>query len=192
MEEIFKTIPSFPDYQVSNFGRVKTNSRPIRYIHAKTKNEHFRITEEKFLKVHYNNRTGYKFYQLYLNKKMYNKTIHSLVSDAFLNSVEEYECINHIDGNKHNNCVSNLERCTNKYNHEHAVKTGLSARGDRVKNSKLNDNCVYAIRYFIEKGYSDLELSRAFKISRPTINLIRNNKLWKHVPLTGEELTIKN
>jgi hypothetical protein len=84
MKEVFKTIPSFSDYEVSNCGRVRTLSRPIRYLHAVTGKEHFRISEHRFLKVHYNNRTGYNFCQLYKDKKMYNKTIHSLVADVFL------------------------------------------------------------------------------------------------------------
>ena len=51
--EIFKTIPSFPDYEVSNFGRVKTKSRLVRYEHAVTKQEHFRQTSDRFLKVQF-------------------------------------------------------------------------------------------------------------------------------------------
>lgn len=190
MQEIFKTIPSYPDYLASNFGRVKTKSRQIRYVHAVTKKEHFRQSFERFLKVQFNKLTGYKFYQLYLEKKMYNKTIHKLVADTFLDKIEGLEFINHIDGNKHNNCVSNLEYCTNEYNHHHATVTGLKAKGEKILTSKLNDNMVHAIKWFLNKGVSHKELSQAFKISRPTINLIANNKIWKHIALTGEELTV--
>ena len=53
--------------------------------------------------------------------------VHRLVSLAFLDKVSKYEelQVNHIDGNKSNNCVSNLEWCTNDENNEHAWKTGL-------------------------------------------------------------------
>lgn len=191
MLEIFKTIPSFEDYEVSNFGRVKTKSREIRYTHSKTKKEHFRITNERFLKVQYNNLTGYKFHQLYLNGKMFNKTIHSLVADAFLEKIKGFDCINHIDGNRHNNILSNLERCTNEYNHLHATITGLKAKGSEIKSAKLNDNMVHAIKWFLSKGVTHKELSLAFKVCRPTINLISNNKTWKHISLTNEELKIE-
>jgi hypothetical protein len=184
MEEIFKIIPSFPDYLVSNFGRVKTISRKLRYIHAVTKTEHFRQSSERFLKVQYNKLTGYKYHQLYLNKKMYNKPIHQLVADAFLDRVVGFDWINHKDGNKHNNCVENLEWCTMEYNHHHATITGLVARGDRVGTSKLNDNTVHAIKWFLNKGFSHQELSEAFKVSRPNISMIANNKTWKHIKLT--------
>lgn len=191
MKEIFNTIPSFPDYEVSNFGRVRTKSRLIRYVHALTKKEHFRKSEERFLKVHFNNLTGYKFYQLYLNKKMYNRNIHSLVADAFIPKEEGKDCVNHIDGNKHNNCLTNLERCTNAYNHYHATVTGLVAKGERVKTSKLTEGAVHAIKWFLAKGFSHSELSKAFKISRPNISLISQGETWKHIKLTGEELTVK-
>jgi len=189
MEE-FLTIPSFPDYLVSNFGRVKTKGRPIRYVHAVTGKEHFRNTNERFLKVHFNKLTGYKFYQLYKDKKMVNKSIHQLVADAFIKRKDGLNIINHIDGNKHNNCVENLEWCTNEYNHEHATKTGLKAKGSQIGTSKLNEYTVHAIKYFLDKGFSHRELSTAFKISRPTISLIKENKTWKHVALTGTELEI--
>lgn len=187
--EIFKLIPTFPDYEVSNYGRVRTKSRRIRYTHAVTGQEHFRVGVERFLKVQFNDLTGYKFHQLYRDKKMYNKPIHQLVADAFLLPVEGAECINHIDGNKHNNEVTNLERCTNKYNHEHASKTGLLANGSRIGTSKLNEKSVVAIKKLLLGGWSHSEIAELFEVSKSTISLIAENKTWKHA-LTGSELQV--
>ena len=174
--EIFKIIPEFPDYLVSNFGRVKTKSRLLRYVHAVTKKEHFRKSEERFLKIQFNNLTGYKFCQLYKNNKMSNRTLHNLVANTFIENQKKLPCINHIDGNKHNNCVDNLEWCSNEYNHKHATETGLKAKGEQIKSSILNENSVHAIKWFLNKGISHTELSKAFKISRPAITLISLNK----------------
>lgn len=185
--EVFKTIPSFPDYEVSNFGRVKTKQRKVRYVHAITKEEHFRITESKFLKVQYNKRTGYKFHQLYRDKKMHNVNIHKLVSEAFLPHEQDKDTINHIDGNKHNNVIENLERCSNLYNHEHATKTGLKASGGRVKGAILNDRMIHAIRYLSSLGLSHVEISKAFQVSRSNISLICEGKTWKNT-LTGRRI----
>ena len=55
---------------------------------------------------------------------MYNKPIHQLVANAFLDKLPHHEVVNHKDGNKHNNVVDNLEWCTNAYNHKHATETG--------------------------------------------------------------------
>lgn len=189
--EIFKTIESFPDYEVSNLGRIRTKSRKIRYTHAITKHEHFRQTESRFLKIQFNNRTGYKFCQLYLDKKMFNKTIHRLVAIEFIPNPFNLPVVNHKDGNKHNVVADNLEWSTDEYNHEHATATGLKAKGEKIGSSKLNNEMVHAIKWFLKKGVSHSELSKAFKISRPTITLISNNKIWKHITLTNEELTDK-
>jgi hypothetical protein len=186
MEEEFRIIPSFPDYLVSNFGRVKTKSRPIRYTHPRTGEQHFRQSEERHLKIQTNKKTGYKFHQLYKGGKMFNRPIHVLVSDAFLERPEWGEVINHKDGNKHNNTVGNLEWTTDKYNHEHATITGLKANGTKIKSSILNDSCVRGIRYFLSKGYSHSELASAFGVSRATISLLAEGKTWKHV----ENITI--
>lgn len=183
MKEIFKVIPMFPDYEVSNCGRVKTRKRKIRYTHAITKKEHFRESEERFLKVHYNNLTGYKFYQLYKDKKMKNKPIHQLVANAFIKEIKGLDFINHKDGNKHNNILDNLERCTREYNHKHATESGLMAKGERIGTSKLTDNIVHAIKWFLNKGVSHTELASAFKISRPTISIIKAGKSWKHITI---------
>lgn len=189
--EKFETLKAFPDYEVSNCGRIRTKSRKVRYVHSVTGKEHFRVTESRFLKIHENRRTGYKFCQLYKDKKMYNLTIHSLVANTFLTRKSTLEIVNHKDGNKHNNVVGNLEFCSNEYNHEHATKNGLKANGTKVASSKLNDSSVHAIKYFLNKGVSKYELSKAFNVSKATIIFISQNKTWKHIALTGEELKLK-
>lgn len=188
--EVFKEMFGYPDYEISNYGRVKTKSRNVRYTHAVTGKEHFRMTEERFLKQYENNRTGYKFLQPRLNGKPKNETIHRLVAMTFIDNPEGLFCVNHKDGNKHNNCVDNLEWCSNEYNHKHATLTGLKAKGEKVGTSKLNMCCVIAIKKLISKGWSDKKISNLFEVSRSNITMIRNRKIWKHVALTGEELTL--
>jgi hypothetical protein len=181
-EEIFRVVPSNPNYEVSNCGRVRTLARPVRYVHAVTKKEHFRMLETRFLKGY--NMLGYKFCSLHDNKKARPIAIHRLVAEAFLPPVPGTECINHIDGNKHNNRVDNLERCTNAYNHEHATRTGLKAKGETCGMSKLNDHCVHAIKWFLSKGISHNELAKAFKVNKSTITLINTGEIWKHIILS--------
>lgn len=187
MKEVFKDIIGYEDYQISNKGRVIAKEKKVRYTHAVTKQEYFRTTKEKFLKIYHNNRTGYKFIQLYKNKQSKNFNIHRLVALNFLPKEENKDQVNHIDGNKHNNTVENLEWCTNEYNHEHATKTGLKATKERVGTAKLTEEKVFYIRELIKIGVTHEKLAEIFNISRPTITLISNNKIWK---LTNEELTI--
>lgn len=174
MEE-FKTIIGFPDYEISNFGRVKTRERLIRYVHSVTKEEHFRKSVSRFLKVQFNNRTGYKFVQLYLDKKMYNKTLHRLVAENFLpKSNGEY--VNHKDGNKHNNVKENLEWCTDEYNHAHATITGL-----KKTKEKLNETCVYAIKNLLKSKLSHTKIAAIFGVSPSLITQISSGQIWLDV-----------
>lgn len=187
--ETFKTIVGYDDYEISNFGRIKTKERMVRYVHARTKKELFRKTDGRFMKVYENNITGYKHVVLRKDNKPKTLTIHTLVAKTFIQRIEGLNVVNHIDGNKHNNCIENLEWCDNKYNHEHATRTGLTAKGTQVSSSKLNEKCIHAIIYFLDKGFTHTEIAKAFDVSRPTITLIHQKKSWKHVALIQTALT---
>lgn len=62
------------------------------------------------------NHKGYFVYYLSVNGKRICRTAHRLVAEAFIPNPNNLPCINHIDENKKNNRVSNLEWCTHKYN----------------------------------------------------------------------------
>lgn len=190
MEEIWQTVRGYHDYLISNCGRVKTKSRPLRYVHAISGNEHFRISTERYLKK-YKTKQGYDFVQLYKNEVSKNLTIHRLVALTFLENPKNFEVVNHIDGNKLNNRVDNLEWCTDAYNHKHAMDMGLLAKGSNVGTSKLDERSVHAIRKLLAINLSHILIAEMFLVSRATISLIAENKTWKHVALTGIELEIK-
>lgn len=100
MEEVWKEIPGFDNYQVSNLGRVKSKKR--------------------ILKLYENKRSGYLYTHLSQNKKTKVMRVHRIVATVFIENKNNKLYINHIDGNKTNNCVSNLEWCTPKENSIHA------------------------------------------------------------------------
>jgi|DEB0MinimDraft_4_1074332.scaffolds.fasta_scaffold67134_2 hypothetical protein len=99
MQEIWKTIEEFPKYEVSSQGKVRN------------------IKTGRVLKTSLNNK-GYK--QVNLGKSL---LVHRLVCLTFLPN--KSETVNHIDGDKFNNNVSNLEWCTNEYNQKQAWENGL-------------------------------------------------------------------
>lgn len=192
--EKWKTIQDYKCYFISDKGRVLSKSRKVRYVHAVTGNEHWRKLEEKFLQVYHNNQTGYKFVQLRnIANTPKNITIHRLVALTFLFRSKDKNFVNHKDGNKHNNTVENLEWCTNTYNHEHATRTGLKAKGDKIGSSKLNNNSIIAIRKLINSGWKDVEIAGLFEVSRSNITHIKLGVTWKHVALSdGKELIRKH
>lgn len=103
MEEIWKDIQGYEGlYQVSNLGRVKS----LNYNH----------TGKEKLRIIRKDKYGYMYVILYKNKTYKHFTIHRLVANAFIDNPKNLPQINHIDENKENNCVNNLEWCTSKYN----------------------------------------------------------------------------
>lgn len=72
--------------------------------------------------------SGYYHVQLYKNGKPSTKLVHKIVAEAFIPNPDNKAEVNHIDGNKANNCASNLEWVTRKENLSHAVETGLKRR----------------------------------------------------------------
>ena len=105
MKEIWKDIKDYEGlYQVSNLGRVK------------------RITTGRVLKP-LKHANGYLMVKLSKNSIVYTKTVHRLVAEAFIPNPEHKSEINHIDENKTNNTVSNLEWMTRKENINHGTRT---------------------------------------------------------------------
>lgn len=110
-------------YLISNYGNIKTLSRPI---YKKNGEIHY-IQKEKFLKPSLLP-IGYFYIGLHNNGKMKLKTIHSLVAEHFIENINKKRTVNHKDGNKLNNHVSNLEWATDSENIQHAYNTGLKKR----------------------------------------------------------------
>ena len=113
--EVFKPIEGYENlYEISNFGRVKSLSKLIGR----------RIKPETFLKIRITPH-GYEMVTLCKNGKPFNASVHRLIAKAFIENPLNKPCINHIDGNKLNNDISNLEWCTYRENNIHAYRTGL-------------------------------------------------------------------
>lgn len=97
MKEIWKNIMGFNGYQVSNLGRVRS------------------LKTYKILKQTTNSQ-GYKTLGLCKRSKISTFLVHRLVADAFIPNPDKLPCVNHKDENPSNNCISNLEWCSYKYN----------------------------------------------------------------------------
>jgi hypothetical protein len=128
MKEIWKDIDfieGFEElYQVSNLGRVKSLGRTIYYPNScynKTNEGVFR--PERILKAKTKRYAGVTLSNS--KKKIYPST-HRLVALAFIPNPNNKPCVNHIDGDKQNNCVSNLEWLNWDENTNHAWQTGLA------------------------------------------------------------------
>ena len=124
--EIWKDVVGYEGlYKISNLGRLKSLKRTFLYSKGV-----YRTFDERIKKVcetsKRKNRQGYLCSRLKdKNGKSKCEYIHILVAKAFIKNKGNKPTVNHIDGNKHNNNVINLEWCSYSENNSHAIKNGL-------------------------------------------------------------------
>lgn len=112
MEQIqWKNVKDFDNYKINRYGQVVN------------------VKRNKILKEDKTNGRGYCNVTLYKNGTPYRKVVHRLVAETFIPNPNNLPQVNHIDGNKHNNYVENLEWCTQSRNMKHAFKNGLEIHG---------------------------------------------------------------
>ena len=129
-------------YLISDLGRVMSISR------EKVAGFNLYRKETIILRTYVDT---YGYYSITLTDKKGNRKnhkIHRLIAEAFLENEYNKPCINHIDGNKKNNNIDNLEWCTKKENNIHAIKTGLRKTfqidKDKLKKDYLINNLSIA------------------------------------------------
>ena len=128
--EIWKDIENFEGlYQISNLGRVKSANR---VVHVEDPKNHRKYDKHfpECIKTTNLDTKGYVMVTLKKNGKTSRYRIHRLVANAFIPNPNNLPQVNHIDENKENNCVDNLEWCTNEYN----IKYGT--RISRISNKR--------------------------------------------------------
>lgn len=151
-------------YEISNFGNIR-NSRTKRVLKQNT-NQH-----------------GYKLYvgTLGSRAKIKGIVIHRAVAEAFIPNPENKPQVNHIDGNKENNCVNNLEWVTNKENIEHAIRTGLQNNsGEHNGKAKLTQKQAEEIRKIRKEKHTPYrKIAKKYNVSHYTIIQICKNRYYK-------------
>lgn len=158
--EIFKDVKGYEGYyEISNYGRVRSTSyKGTRILKpAITKN-------------------GYLNVVLCINQKKEHKLIHRLVAEAFIPNIHNYSTVNHIDENKLNNKVENLEWLSVENNNRHS-------------NTKmLTKEQVLEIPNLVESGYTQLEIANHFNVSRRAIQFILMGEHWNNLGIDFTKL----
>lgn len=110
--------------------------------------------------------------------------VHRLVAVAFLPNPLLLPVVNHKDGNKQHNHVSNLEWCTHQENVQHAYDTGLkSNQGSKHPQAILNEESIKQIKSMIKGGTAYKHIAGIFTVSYATIWAIAKGKRWAHVDI---------
>ena len=165
--EIWKDIKGYEGhYRVSNLSRVSSTRRG----------------SEKILKAGINGH-GYYTVVLCLEKNRESRTIHRLVAEAFIPNPENKPQVNHIDSDRKNSVIENLEWVTAKENNRHAVKFGFwkPFKGSASGMAKLTEKDIPVIRSLISKGWSNTKIGKLYGVSNVLISCIKLNKNWTHV-----------
>ena len=171
IEEVWKDVVGFESYyQVSNLGRVMCKENPIVYKGGKNYNKKQRIKKLS------NSSNGYKKTMLHDGIKLTNHYVHRLVAKAFIPNQENKPQVNHIDHNKTNNVLENLEWVTQKENTIKGVIYGNINNKKRPNTKRLTNSQIVDVAIKFCQGYSVAETASIMNVARTTISSVRNKR----------------
>jgi hypothetical protein len=164
----WKVPSSAPSLLVSETGRV------VRMASSRRKGAGWQTYPEKELLP---NRVGagYLAVGYKLANKLHREYVHRLVAEVFLPSEPCKNEINHIDGDKTNNSVSNLEWVTHAQNHQHAARCGLSAK------ATLTPTQVIEIKQLLDKRIAIKAIADMYGVTYSAVSHIKHGRSWTHV-----------
>ncbi len=176
----FRQVPRYEGlYMVSNTGLVLSLGRS-----TVDKNGHVKTKRAKILKVGLD-RDLYCYVSLYdENKRVSRKSVHSLVCLAFIGDRPNDSQINHINFDRQDNRLENLEYVSPSENVKHSVGSGTRSHlvGEDAPYSLMTEEKVLEARFMYKhQNVTKAEVARHFKISKGCVDAIIENKTWKHI-----------
>lgn len=170
MEEKWKDIQGYEGlYQVSNLGRV----RSIKILNCSIDS------------------CGYEQLRLYKNGEAKSKKVHRLVAETFISNTDRLPQVNHKDENKTNNCIKNLEWCSNEYNHNYGTRNKRAAETRQKSKRGFKPCCAFKDDVLVAVYDSVSDAARQTGSSRGNIQQCLNGKRqtacgfrWTFEPIT--------
>lgn len=158
MSEIWKPVVGCDLYEVSSLGRIKRVKPAKGAVVGLVMSP--QLGKEGYIRV--------------MARGFPTKLVHRIVANAFLGDIAGKD-INHINGNKSDNRVENLEICSRSYNMKHAIR----CLGTKI--SKLTVDGVLEIRKLHQYGLANCEIAKAFDVTTTNVWSIIKRKSWAHV-----------
>lgn len=148
MDEAWRDIPQYIGYyQASNLGRIRSVERIAK---------NGRMVKSHIIKIKVHPVTGYCMVTLGIDGKPITKLVHRLVASAFMENPNRLPQINHIDENKENNAITNLEWCTAKHNMNHGTQI------ERARRKKFKPVNMYTIDNVFIRRFESLDEAAKF------------------------------
>ncbi|WP_369604693.1 NUMOD4 domain-containing protein [Nocardia nova] len=169
--EIWKSVPGFDYYEVSDHGRVRSY-----------RGWGGRRLEEPKLMTQGTNRDGYRIVGLTTGDGVRQWRVNRLVALAFLGECPAGKMVAHNNGVRSDNRLTNLRYATQAENEGDKKRHGTVQAGSRHSRSILTEAQVAEIRSEYASGVSQMKLAAKFGTHQTNISLIVRNKAWTSVP----------
>jgi hypothetical protein len=175
-KKVWEDIEGFVGYyQISNHAEIRSLDR---WVATKPSSNNKRFIKGQVMKSCINN---YRVIRLSKDGISKHFLLHRLLALAFIPNPNNYPCVNHIDGNKLNNDLNNLEWCTYSYNSTHSYIIGKqNKKGENHHFAKLTEKDVREIRY-MDGTLTRWFMSKLYNISIHTIRDICIGRRWSHI-----------
>lgn len=179
--EDWKDVVGYEEYYaISSIGRVISYPRKVWSV----KNNCYANRKGRLLKQKHTY-DGYRTITLHVDTIRKETMVHRLIAQAFIPNFENKAYVNHIDGNKQNNHIDNLEWVTASENCIHAIKTGLApslAGEGNIKSSITEEQAIYIKQnYFKQSHGNKQEFASHLPISNSVVKKIAYGTLWSHL-----------
>jgi hypothetical protein len=164
-------------FAVSNLGRVKRMyDYPTKTQLSNNPNDELGCIKPLYIKP-----DGYAAVGAFIHGKNKPHSVHRLVAEAFIPNPENKLCVNHINSNRSDNRVENLEWVTHRENIIHSMVFGKKTDfGEGSHRAKLKQSDVDNIRILLNKGANQTEISKIYNVAPSTINNISTGKRWNN------------
>lgn len=177
MGNTWKKIPDYNGvYEMNNLGQIRS----------------FHYNTIKILSSSLDSQ-GYVVFQLRKNGKLKRVRQHRLLCQLFIDNPDNKPCVNHKDGNKQNNSLSNLEWVTYSENTIHSYNNGLQKKiyGDACHNVKIKEADIPVIIDLIKQGFNNKEIAEKYKVNASTISKLRNGKSRQKIQISENNFQTK-
>ncbi len=185
-KEIWKKVIGFPGYEVSSLGRVKSHWRRRAAGYGRGSVSTIDPSYEVIKKLEKSS-AGYTNVNLAYGeagrRKKVSQDVHVLVLTYFKGPRPQGYEARHLDGNKSNNKVSNLEWGTVEENTRDRFRHGTTNRGEKCGTAKLTEDDVHDIRRLVKTTTLRLrQIGKMFNVRESAISRIMSGVRWSHLP----------